>query len=123
MKPSLILGTVLIGAWPGFAAGQAPAPPASPPASAQPATPPETAQPPAPPAATPSTMPAMSEDRRIQADDIDKALAEGKTLLLDVREPKELQELGTIEGAVNIPLGQLEKRLDELPKDRLILTA
>ena len=46
-----------------------------------------------------------------------------RSLLLDVREPKELEELGTIEDSINIPLGQLEKRLGELPKDRLILTA
>jgi len=65
----------------------------------------------------------MDESKRVAADDIDKLLADGKVLLLDVREPKELEELGTIPDAVNIPLGQLEKRLGELPKDRLILTA
>jgi rhodanese-related sulfurtransferase len=65
----------------------------------------------------------MDESKRVAADDIDKLLAEGKVLLLDVREPKELEELGTIADSVNIPLGQLEKRLGELPKDRLILTA
>ena len=65
----------------------------------------------------------MDESKRVAADDIDKLLADGKVLLLDVREPKELEELGTIADSVNIPLGQLEKRLGELPKDRLILTA
>jgi rhodanese-related sulfurtransferase len=40
-----------------------------------------------------------------------------------VREPKELAELGTIKGYVNIPLGQLESRLSEIPKDKLIVTA
>jgi 3-mercaptopyruvate sulfurtransferase SseA len=84
-------------------------------------------KPPGAPAATqppaPSTMTPMSDDRRVKADDIDKYLAEGKTLLLDVREPSELEEFGTIEGAINIPIGQLEKRLAEIPKDRLILTA
>jgi len=40
-----------------------------------------------------------------------------------VREPKELTELGTIKGYVNIPLGQLESRLSEIPKDKLIVTA
>jgi hypothetical protein len=83
------------------------------------------AQPPpaAPPPTTPPQVAPLDESRRIQADDIDKHLAEGKVVLLDVREPKELEELGTIEGAVHIPLGQLEKRMGELPKDRLILTA
>ena len=89
----------------------------------------QTAQTQPPPAAPAPAAPAapqiqpMDESRRIQADQIDKLLAEGKVLLLDVREPKELAELGAIEDSVNIPLGQLEKRLGELPKDRLILTA
>ncbi len=67
--------------------------------------------------------PATSEAQRIKADDINELLADGKVLFLDVREPTELEDLGTIEGHVNIPLGQLEERLDELPKDRAILTA
>lgn len=61
--------------------------------------------------------------RRVEADEIDTYLREKKVFFLDVREPKELEELGTIEGYTNIPLGELEKRLDELPKDKLILTA
>jgi rhodanese-related sulfurtransferase len=93
-------------------------PPAAPPA--QPGAPATPAAPAAP--AGPQIQP-MDESHRIQADQVDKLLAEGKALLLDVREPKEREELGTIEGSVNIPIGQLEKRLNELPKDRLILTA
>ena len=92
-------------------------------AQTPPAQPPPT-QPPTPAATTPTQQsPPMDESKRVAADDIDKLLADGKVLLLDVREPKELEELGTIPDAVNIPLGQLEKRLGELPKDRLILTA
>lgn len=80
--------------------------------------------PPTPPATTQTQpSPAMDESKRVAADEIDKLLADGKVLLLDVREPKELEELGTIPDSVNIPIGQLEKRLGELPKDRLILTA
>jgi rhodanese-related sulfurtransferase len=70
----------------------------------------------APPASVP-------EDQRIAPDAIDKVLADGNVILLDVREPKELEELGTREGYVNIPIGELERRLDELPKDKTILTA
>ncbi len=83
------------------------------------------AQPPSAPSAAAQTQPspAMDESKRVSADEIDKLLADGKVLLLDVREPKELEELGTIADSINIPLGQLEKRLGELPKDRLILTA
>jgi len=54
-----------------------------------------------------------------------RALLEGNRqfFFLDVREPKELEELGTLPGYVNIPLGQLENRLSEVPKDRLVITA
>lgn len=69
------------------------------------------------------TPPPVGEDLRVKADDIDTLLADGKVLFLDVREPWELEENGTIEGYVNIPLSQLEKRLSELPKDKAILTA
>ena len=60
---------------------------------------------------------------RVEANDIDALLADGNVVLLDVREPWELEEFGTREGYINIPLGELEKRLDELPKDKTILTA
>ena len=43
--------------------------------------------------------------------------------MLDVREDSELVETGTVKGAIHIPLGQLEARLGELPKDKVILTA
>jgi rhodanese-related sulfurtransferase len=62
-------------------------------------------------------------DRRVEADEIDKYIREKKVFFLDVREPKEIEELGTLEGYHNIPLGELEERLSEVPKDRLILTA
>ncbi|MCJ7451231.1 MAG: FAD-dependent oxidoreductase [Steroidobacteraceae bacterium] len=41
------------------------------------------------------------------------------TFLLDVRQPVELV-VESVPGAVNIPLSQLRKRLDELPRDREI---
>ena len=62
-------------------------------------------------------------DRRVAADEIDKYIQEKKVFFLDVREPTEIEELGTLEGYYNIPVGELEKRLGELPKDKLILTA
>jgi len=68
-------------------------------------------------------MPAAGEEKRVQADAVDKVLAAGDVVLLDVREPKEIEDLGTIEGAINIPIGELEKRLNELPKDKTYLTA
>ncbi len=42
-------------------------------------------------------------------------------LLLDVRQPLELV-VESVPDAINIPLGQLRARLDELPRDREILT-
>jgi predicted sulfurtransferase len=65
----------------------------------------------------------VGEDKRVKADDIDKLLADGKVVLLDVREPWELEEFGTREGYINIPLAELEQRIKELPKDKVILTA
>jgi hypothetical protein len=83
-----------------------------------------------PPAAAPaearpklSEVKPMSEDKRVKAEDIDSVMADGKVFFLDVREPKELEEFGSYEGYVNIPMSQLERRLGELPKDRPILTA
>lgn len=74
---------------------------------------------------TPAQTPAarLPEDRRVKADEIDRLLEQGKLLVLDVREPKEIEELGGVEHALNIPIGQLEQRLGELPADRVILTA
>ena len=46
-------------------------------------------------------------------------LATTGALLLDVREPAEFQG-GCLEGSINIPLGQLRARLEELPRDREI---
>jgi CoA-disulfide reductase len=43
-----------------------------------------------------------------------------KALLVDVRSEMEFS-LGTIEGAVNIPVDDMRNRLDELPKDKEIL--
>ena len=48
-----------------------------------------------------------------------RELHASEALLLDVREPAEFHA-GCIDGAVNIPLGQLRDRMDELPRDREI---
>jgi rhodanese-related sulfurtransferase len=44
----------------------------------------------------------------------------GKGVLLDVRNPQEL-EVESVPGTVNIPLPQLRARLGELPRDEEIL--
>ena len=48
---------------------------------------------------------------------------QANVFFLDVREPKEIAELGSLKGYVNIPLGELEKRMKEVPKDKTIITA
>ena len=76
------------------------------------------------PAAPPAgARPALDESKRVKATDIDAMLAKGDVVVLDVREDSELVETGTVKGAIHIPLGQLETRLGELPKDKVILTA
>ncbi|KHE69769.1 hypothetical protein LD39_12450 [Halobacillus sp. BBL2006] len=50
--------------------------------------------------------------------EIDKIVEQGG-LLVDVREPAE-REIGFIPGSMNIPLGELRDRLEELPKDQII---
>ncbi|MEO8128562.1 MAG: rhodanese-like domain-containing protein, partial [Bryobacteraceae bacterium] len=47
----------------------------------------------------------------------------GAVFFLDVREPDEIQKLGTMPGYVNIPLAQLESRMKEIPKNKPIVTA
>ena len=58
----------------------------------------------------------------VAAAQIDEVLSDGQVLLLDVRTAQELAEAGTIPGAVHIHLGELAERVDELPRDRPILT-
>ena len=44
-------------------------------------------------------------------------------IVLDVRNPPELEASGTFPNAINIPLDQLRQRLHELPKDKELLVA
>ena len=66
---------------------------------------------------------AQPQAPKMACDDVMALLEKGEVFFLDVREPSELEELGTFEGYVNIPLGQIEKRLKEIPKDKAIITA
>ena len=63
------------------------------------------------------------EEKKLSADELKELVEKKDVFFLDVREPKELEELGTIKGYVNIPLDQLEKRIAEVPKNKLIVTA
>ena len=66
---------------------------------------------------------AQNKEKTLSADELKELLDKKEVYFLDVREPKELEELGTIKGYVNIPLLQIEHRLSEIPKNKLIVTA
>ncbi len=74
-----------------------------------------------------SALRALAQDpavKSLSTEELKKMVDEKKKFFfLDVREPKELEELGTMEGYVNIPLSQIESRLKEIPRDALIVTA
>lgn len=59
---------------------------------------------------TPSVRPA----------DAARRVAAGEAVLLDVREPFEL-EAAAVPGALHIPMQQVPERLAEVPKDRAVL--
>jgi len=63
-----------------------------------------------------------AEPKTIDADELSRLLEDKKVYFIDVREPEEIKQLGSVPGYVNIPLGQLESRLKEIPKDKLIVT-
>lgn len=56
--------------------------------------------------------------REITVDQLVTELSRG-AVLVDVREPAEYRE-GHLPGAVNIPMGQLTARLDEIDRDRAV---
>ena len=72
---------------------------------------------------TACTRETTSDTPKVEGAALAEMLADEGIFLLDVREPSELEELGTVEGYVNIPIDELADRLDEIPKDKRILTA
>ncbi len=60
---------------------------------------------------------------RLTAPELTEAIENPDLFFLDVRSPAELEQYGTVEGYINIPLGELESRLNEIPRDKPILTA
>jgi NADPH-dependent 2,4-dienoyl-CoA reductase/sulfur reductase-like enzyme/rhodanese-related sulfurtransferase len=57
--------------------------------------------------------------KAIHFDELDSLT--GDEIILDVREPLEIEENGGLENAVNIPVDQLRLRINELPKDKEII--
>jgi len=59
---------------------------------------------------------------RIPIADLKKKIESSKKpIVIDVREPKEVAESGMIPGALHIPMGQIEKRMAEFPKNSEIV--
>ena len=59
------------------------------------------------------------EFQSISAGDLFEMLQEDKNLyLLDVREPFELMMTGAVNGVKNIPIGELQSRINELPQNK-----
>jgi 3-mercaptopyruvate sulfurtransferase SseA len=54
------------------------------------------------------------------ADDLKKQLDNGKVMIIDVRQPTSFEK-ETIPGAINVPLGDLESYLKNIPKDTYIV--
>lgn len=69
---------------------------------------------------TNTTESAKVDYQNISAEQLEEMLADDTVQLIDVREPKEFAE-GFIPGAVNIPLGQLESRLQEIDPEKKVI--
>jgi hypothetical protein len=61
------------------------------------------------------------ETRRISIEETQAAIKAGTALVVDVRD-ENTYKVSHIKGAKSIPLPQFEKRIGELPKDKLIIT-
>ena len=55
---------------------------------------------------------AMQEIKTISADEAYKLIEHNNCNLIDIRDPKELELVGTVENSINIPRGLLEFQLD-----------
>lgn len=55
----------------------------------------------------------------VTVDDLNRALSNPKTFVIDVRTPQEYAE-GHVPGAVNWPLQQIESWWSKVPKDRVV---
>jgi rhodanese-related sulfurtransferase len=68
------------------------------------------------------TVPA-SKAHVLSREELDKLLTQpGKVLVIDVRRPDEVSEIGGLPVYLSIQAGELEKSLAWIPRDRLIVT-
>ena len=63
---------------------------------------------------------ALDELEPLGADELQERMRAGEIILLDVRPPDEYRA-GHIPGAISIPVGELERRLAEIPPDREVV--
>ena len=63
--------------------------------------------------------PQAAESPRIAAEEVKRLAAKGEVLIVDVR-GKDSYDLEHAAGAISVPLGEIETRLAELPKDKQI---
>ena|SRR3989344_6380643 len=64
----------------------------------------------------------MNDMDIIEPEELKKKLENKKNIfLLDVRTPEEFEEQ-RIKGSINIPINELQERLNEIPKDKEIIT-
>jgi hypothetical protein len=60
----------------------------------------------------------VKQPERIAISDLKKKIDSGeKFLLIDVREDWEIKQDGAIPGAIHIPMGELDARMKDIPKD------
>ena len=62
------------------------------------------------------------EEMKIKTPEMLALVEEGKAILVDIRFKEEF-EAWHMGASINIPLNELPKRINELPKDKLIITA
>ena len=62
-------------------------------------------------------LPAAAQTERMEIDELKQQLDAGaEVLMIDVREDHEVAS-GSIPGAIHIPVGELEDRMSDIPKD------
>ena len=60
-----------------------------------------------------------AEAPRVEAEEVKRLVEKGEAVIVDVR-GKDAYDLEHAEGALHIPVAEIESRLAELPKDKLI---
>ncbi len=70
-----------------------------------------------------ATPPAQTNDgvKRVTSAELDELMKQGKVFVVDVRN-QTMYDAGHIRGAKLIPVGEIANHVDELPKDKQIVT-